>query len=101
MDRDQAVGALILLGSLAGIGIYSWLLIFYATIILQLTAFVAVASILGILAWIVWTMAITSPPEPIETQGLTGASETPTTTVANSPALAQAADPPEEERSSS
>ena len=100
LDKDQATGALILLGSLAGIGIYVWVLIFYTTIILQLTAFVAVASILGIIAWIGWTMASTPPPEPIDTQGLTGISETETatSTATTSPTVAKPADPPEKQQ---
>lgn len=80
MDRDQGIGALILVGSVAGIGVYTGLVIFYTTIMLQLTAFVAVASILGILAWIGWTMATTPPPAPIETEPISDSSITAGTT---------------------
>lgn len=100
VDKDQGIGALILLGSLAGIGIYTWLLIFYATVILQLTAFVAVALILGILAWIGWTMATIPPPEPIEAQGLIGASDTTISSVTHSPSMAQNVDPAAKDRQS-
>lgn len=51
-----------------GILIYGWLVFFYNPIfILQLTAFLAVAAVFGILIWIGYTMATTPPPpEPIE-----------------------------------
>lgn len=67
MNRDQAIGAALMVGSIAGILIYGWLLISpYSFLILQLTAFVAVAGVLGILAWIGYTLATTPPPKPIE-----------------------------------
>ncbi|MCS7104619.1 MAG: transcriptional regulator [Thermofilaceae archaeon] len=66
MTRDQAIGAALMVGSLAGIAIYGWLLLTFTTVILQLTAFVAVAGVLGILAWIGYTLATTPPPKPIE-----------------------------------
>ncbi len=57
------------LASVAGILIYGYLLITpYWTFVLQATAFVAVAVILGILAWIGWTMATTPPPAPMEAE---------------------------------
>lgn len=57
------------LGSVAGILIYGYLLVTpYWTFVLQITAFVAVAVILGILAWIGWTMATTPPPAPMEAE---------------------------------
>ncbi len=65
MASDKAVGALILAGSILGIIIYVGLLFFFSLIILEITAFVSVAVLLGILAWIGWTMATTPPPEPI------------------------------------
>jgi predicted DNA-binding transcriptional regulator len=56
-----------MVGSLAGIAVYGWLLTSpYYQLILQLTAFVAVAGVLGILAWIGYTLATTPPPKPIE-----------------------------------
>ncbi|MEM4430518.1 MAG: transcriptional regulator [Thermofilaceae archaeon] len=67
MTRDQAVGAALMIGSIAGIAIYGWLLMSpYSILILQLTAFIAVAGVLGILAWIGYTLATTPPPKPIE-----------------------------------
>ena len=65
MASDKAVGALILAGSILGIISYGGLLFFLPLIILEITAFVGVAVLLGILAWIGWTMATTPPPEPL------------------------------------
>ncbi|MCP8317501.1 MAG: transcriptional regulator [archaeon] len=68
MEKDQAIGAIILIASILGIVIYGWLLFFtlWALIVLQITIFIAVVVILAILAWIGWTMATTPPPKPIE-----------------------------------
>ena len=77
MNKDQAIGAVILIGSVAGIAAYAWLLYAFAMIVLQATAFLAVAAVLVILAWIGWTMATTPPPEPMdfETPATTGSEE--------------------------
>ncbi len=68
MNRDQVIGALILVASVIGIIVYGWILFFteWAILLLQLTGFVAVAAVLGILAWIGYTLATTPPPKPIE-----------------------------------
>ena len=66
LNKDQAYGAIILVGSLFGVLAYGWLLYANPMIVLQVTAFVAVAGVLVILAWIGWTMATTPPPEPID-----------------------------------
>ena len=70
MSKDQAIGALILVGSVAGIIIYAWLLFLMGPAIslaaLQLTGLIAVGGVLGILAWIGYTLATTPPPAPIE-----------------------------------
>jgi predicted DNA-binding transcriptional regulator len=66
MNKDQLIGAAILVGSIIGVILYTWLLYSYAIVILQITAFVAVAGILIIMAWIGWTMATTPPPAPLE-----------------------------------
>ena len=68
MSRDQVIGALILAASVIGIVIYGWILFFteWTMLLLQLTGFVAVAAILGILAWIGYTLATTPPPKPVE-----------------------------------
>jgi len=66
LSKDQAIGAVILIGSVVGIALYAWLIYAFAILVLQVTAFLAVAAVLVILAWIGWTMATTPPPEPIE-----------------------------------
>ena len=68
MNRDQLVGALILIASIIGILVYGWIVFFteWALMLLQLTGFIAVAAVLGILAWIGYTLATTPPPKPIE-----------------------------------
>lgn len=68
MSRDQIVGALLCVGSILGILAYGWLVFAseYAMLVLQLTGFVAVGGVLGILSWIGYTLATTPPPKPIE-----------------------------------
>jgi predicted DNA-binding transcriptional regulator len=76
MNKDQTIGAVILLVSVVGIGVYAWLLYAYSIVVLQVTAFIAVAGILVILAWIGWTMATTPPPTPLESEPATGETTT-------------------------
>jgi predicted DNA-binding transcriptional regulator len=79
LNKDQAVGALILVASVAGILIYGWLIIFVNPIVvLVITALVAVAAVLLILAWIGYVMATTPPPPPLELEPT--ATTTPTST---------------------
>jgi len=68
LSRDQLVGALLLVCGVLGIIVYGWLVFLsgWSLFVLQLTGFVAVAAVLGILAWIGYTLAITPPPKPIE-----------------------------------
>jgi len=70
MSRDKALGFLMLLGSSVGVIVYGVLLFSLGEAVslltLQVTAFLAAASILGILAWIGYTLATTHPPKPIE-----------------------------------
>lgn len=68
MSRDQIVGYLLLTVSVVVIVAYGWLVFMtdYALLILQITGFIAVAGVFGILAWIGYTLATTPPPKPIE-----------------------------------
>ena len=71
MNKDNIIGALILVASIAVIAIYIWLTFFppltgLDIFILKLTGSVAVAGVFGILAWIGYTLATTPPPKPIE-----------------------------------
>jgi len=79
MNRDQSIGAVILLVSVVGIAVYAWLLYAYSILVLEVTAFIAVAAILVIAAWIGWTMATTPPPAPLETETLATEAQTSTT----------------------
>ena len=65
---DRAVGAAVLVGSLVGLGVYFYLLFLspWALLVIQLSAFLAVAAMLFIVAWIGYTMATTPPPAPLE-----------------------------------
>ena len=65
MANDRALGGAISRRKHLGIIVYGLLLYFYSRITLEVTAFLAVVILLGILAWIGWTMATTPPPEPI------------------------------------
>ena len=68
ISRDQALGLLTLAGSLVGVIVYGILLFSLGDAVslltLQVTAFLAAASILGILAWIGYTLATTPPRSP-------------------------------------
>jgi len=71
MNKDNVIGAVILVASIAVIAIYIWLTFFppltgLDIFILKLTGSVAVAGVFGILAWIGYTLATTPPPKPIE-----------------------------------
>ncbi len=79
MHKDQIVGAALITISIIVIIVYALLMfgpyipvlntIFTQTvslIALQVTAFIAVAVVFGILAWIGYTLATTPPPKPIE-----------------------------------
>ena len=66
MNNDQILGAFILVGSIIGIVVYAVLLYYIPIWTLQVSAFLAVAFVLGIMAWIGYTLATTPPPKPIE-----------------------------------
>lgn len=68
MYKDQVLGVLLLVGGVIGILLYWWLIFFseWAFLTLKLTGFIAVAGVLGIIAWIGYTLASTPPPKPIE-----------------------------------
>lgn len=78
MANDRALGGAIFGGSIIGIIIYAGLLFWWPLIILQVTAFLAVVVLLGILSWIGWTMATTPPPEPITDLSSGGEMRSPT-----------------------
>ena len=75
MSKDQAIGATIctacvIIGALYTAGLFyfgnrlsSWPLEFW---LIAVPVFLALIAILGIGAWIGWSMATTPPPKPIE-----------------------------------
>jgi len=65
---DKALGYIILIGSLLGIGLYFYLVFMspWAPLVIQVSAFLAVAAMLAIIAWIGYTLATTPPPMPLE-----------------------------------
>ena len=65
MANDRGIGFAIFGGSIIGIIVYGLLLWYFWEATLRVTAFLGVALLLGILAWIGYTMATTPPPEPI------------------------------------
>ncbi len=68
MVNDRVLGGGILVGSIAGIVVYFWLLFMspWAQLTLQVSALAAVGAVLLIMAWIGYTLATTPPPMPIE-----------------------------------
>ena len=68
MSKDRGLGALLLFASVVGIILYGWLVFMseWSLLALQATGFIAVAGVLGIAAWIGYTMATTPPPQPLE-----------------------------------
>ncbi|MGA2626664.1 MAG: transcriptional regulator [Candidatus Bathyarchaeia archaeon] len=82
MSKDQRLGLAILVLSVLGIILYLWFEYAWPLITLQITAFLAVALVLVIAAWIGYTMATTPPPAPLEPAATSAASE-PTSTTAD------------------
>ena len=70
MTKDQAIGALLLIASIAVIIFYIWGIFlaeeWVSMLLMKLTAVIAVGGVFGILAWIGYTLATTPPPKPIE-----------------------------------
>jgi len=61
--RERLIGWALLAGGLLGALAYGWLVFVteWATLVLKITAFLAVAALMGLIAWIGFTLA-TSPP---------------------------------------
>ena len=69
MSKDQLLGVLILLGAIAVLGVYGFMIVSGGSLqlwALLIVATVAVVGVIGIIAWIGWTMATTPPPTPME-----------------------------------
>ncbi len=67
MDKDQGLGWLILVFSVLGIVLYYYLVFMsaWSLLTIQISAFLAVAMMLLIFAWIGYTLATTPPPVPL------------------------------------
>ncbi len=68
MSKDQVLGVLVFLGALGLLALYGYMIFVEALRIwaLIIVGTVAVAAVLGIMAWIGWVMATTPPPAPLE-----------------------------------
>jgi len=68
MSKDQALGSMILLVSILGIAVYFYLTFLspWTILTIQISAFIAVAAILLIIAWIGYTLATTPPSTTLE-----------------------------------
>jgi predicted DNA-binding transcriptional regulator len=66
MNTDQILGAAIMIISILAIIVYGYLIFMYPLIVLQITVFLVIAVILGILAWIGYTLLTTPAPKPVE-----------------------------------
>ncbi len=66
--NDKTLGYIIFLGSLFGIGLYFYLIFVspWAMLVLQISAFLAVAVMLAIGAWIGYTLTTSPLPLPLE-----------------------------------
>ena len=67
MDKDQGLGWLIMTSSVLGIALYYYLVFMssWSLLTIQVSAFLAVAMMLLIFAWIGYTLATTPPPIPL------------------------------------
>jgi predicted DNA-binding transcriptional regulator len=68
MSRDQFIGVLFMFVPIGVIIGYAWILFFteWTLLLIQITLMVAVVALLGIIAWVGYTLATTPPPRPIE-----------------------------------
>jgi predicted DNA-binding transcriptional regulator len=69
VSREHLLCALVMPASIAAILLYAWPVFFVALqLLLQITAFIAVTGLLGIPAWMGYTLATTPAPRPIEAE---------------------------------
>ena len=73
MSKDQIMGSIVLICGILGIVLYFYLMFLSAWtfLIIQLSAFIAVAALFVITAWIGYTLATTPPPQPIDASDVT------------------------------
>ena len=91
--NDKTTGGLLLAAAIGILLVYSYALFFagssIAILVLQITAFVVVAGILGLVGWIGYSIATTSPPTPEPEVELGGNKDKEDTTPAEPPAPQQ------------
>jgi predicted DNA-binding transcriptional regulator len=67
MSRDQVVGWILVVASIAVIIVYTYIMFTpHWEILAKITLVVAIIGVFGILGWIGYTLATTPPPKPIE-----------------------------------
>ncbi len=74
MASDRAIGGVLIAAAVIGIIVYFWLLFiapqtfgeWIVLLVLEITAFIAVALALGVVGYIGYTLATTPPPVPPE-----------------------------------
>jgi len=68
LSKDQIIGIALMSASILAIIAYAWILFFteWTILLIQVTLMIAVVGILGIVAWIGYTLATTPPPKPLE-----------------------------------
>ncbi len=101
LSKDQALGALIMIASIIVIIFYAFVDIYFPLIVLQITAFIAIAAVLVILAWIGYTLMTTPAPKPIVEEpakpaDATGQAGAATTVVTSETQSSATATPPEQ-----
>ncbi|MBE0447832.1 MAG: transcriptional regulator [Actinobacteria bacterium] len=62
-ERDKVYGAFVLAAAIIGIVAYGWFLHSAPIVTLQVVSFIAVATVLGIVGWIGYTMLTTPSPK--------------------------------------
>ncbi len=74
--NDKTTGSLLLVAAVGILAVYAYGLFFAGSsislLVLQITAFIAVAIILGLIGWIGYSIATTAPPPPPEPESDTG-----------------------------
>ena len=65
---DRVMGAFVMIGSFIVLFFYGFFVFFsdFALLVVKLTAFLVVAAVLGVAAWIGYTLATTPLPEPLD-----------------------------------
>ncbi len=71
MSKDHGLGALLTVTGLVGIVLYGWLIFFsaWSLLVLEVTGFIVVSGVLGIIVWIGYTLATTPSPTPLNGLG--------------------------------